>query len=110
MAEYAMGLGVPAENIIEEDQSLNTYENILFSEQIIRRERLKQPTFVTLDLYTRRVVAMAQKLGWKDFYWLSAVSRGESAYGYKWLQTYSRATIACYEVLASAYSRLRGWA
>jgi hypothetical protein len=110
MAEYAIGLGVPPENILEEDQSLNTYENILFSKEIVERERFRQPTFVTLDLYTRRVVATAQKLGWQDFYWLSAFSKGEPAHGYKWLQTHSRGTILCYEVLAFACSRIRGWA
>jgi hypothetical protein len=29
MADYAVRLGVPPQNVIEEDQSLNTYENLL---------------------------------------------------------------------------------
>jgi uncharacterized SAM-binding protein YcdF (DUF218 family) len=48
---------------------------------IIAAEHLQQPTLVTLDLYTRRAVATARKLGWKDFYWLSVFSEGEPAYG-----------------------------
>jgi vancomycin permeability regulator SanA len=110
MAEYAVSLGIPRENIIEEDQSRNTYENLLFSMNITREQKLQQPTLVTLDLYTRRAVATARKLGWMDFYWLSVFSEGQPAYGYKWLQTYSRCTILCYETLAMVYSKVVGWA
>jgi len=110
MADYAVTLGIPRENLIEEDWSLTTYENLLYSMQIIQAEGLKQPTLVTLDLYTRRAVATARKLGWTDFYWLSAFSKGQPAYGYKWMQTYSRLTIVCYEVGAMIYSKLVGWA
>ena len=109
MAEYAMKLGVPRENIIEEDRSRNTYENLLYSSQIIEAEHLGQPTLVTLDLYTRRAVATANKLGWRDFYWVSAFSEGQPAYGYKWLQTHSRFTIFCYEIFATLYSKIVGW-
>ncbi len=110
MADYAVRLGIPRANVIEEDQSLNTHENLVFSSKLIAEQQLKQPTLVTLDLYTRRVVATAYKLGWRDFYWLSVFSEGEPAYGYKWIQTYSRSTIFCYELLALAFSKLRGWA
>jgi uncharacterized SAM-binding protein YcdF (DUF218 family) len=110
MAEYAVGLGIPRENVIEEDRSVTTYENLLYSMEIIQAEGLNQPTLVTLDLYTRRAVATARKLGWTDFYWLSAFSKGQPAYGYKWIQTYSRLTIFCYEIGAMVYSKIVGWA
>ena len=110
MVDYALGLGVPRESLIEEDRSLNTYQNLLYSMEIVRRLNLRQPTLVTLDLYTRRAVATARKLGWTEFYWLSAYSPGEPAYGWKFLQTFSRLTIFCYEVGAMAYSKLAGWA
>jgi hypothetical protein len=77
--------------------------------KIIKAENFQQPTLVTLDLYTKRAVATAKKLGWTDFYWLSVVSEGEPAYGYKWLQTYSRCTIFCYEIGAMIYSKFVGW-
>ena len=109
MAAYAVRLGVPAENVIEEDQSLNTYENLYYAMEIIRAKNLQQPTLVTLDLYTRRAVATARKMGWEDFYWLSVYSRGEPAYGYKWFQTHSRFTLYLYELLAMVYSKLVGW-
>lgn len=109
MADYAVSLGVPRASIIEEDRSLTTVENLSYAMEFIAAEGLAQPTLITLDLYTRRAVATAQKLGWQDFYWLSVYSSGEPAYGYKWLQTYSRLTILCYEVLAMGYSKLVGW-
>ncbi len=109
MADYAAGLGIPRRNLIEEDRSRNTYENLVYSMDIVQAEGLKQSTLVTLDLYTRRAVATARKLGWGDFYWLSAFSEGQPAYGYKWLQTYSRATILCYEIGAMLYSKVVGW-
>lgn len=110
MAEYAMRLGVPRENVIEEDRSRNTYQNLLYSMEIIKRLGLKQPTLVTLDLYGRRAVATARKVGWKDFYWLSVFSKGQPAYGYKWIQTHSRFTIFWYEVSAMILSKIVGWA
>lgn len=109
MADYAVSLGVPHENVIEEDRSWNTYTNLLYSMEIIQARKLGPPTLVTLDLYTRRAVATARKIGWTDFHWLSAFSEGEPAYGYKWLQTHSRATIFCYEVGAMIFSKMVGW-
>jgi hypothetical protein len=110
MADYTARLGVPRDRIIEEDRSLNTYENLRYSMEIVQAEGWGPPTLVTLDLYTRRAVATARRLGWGEFYWLSVYARGEPAYGWKRLQTRSRFTIFCYEVGAMVYSRLAGWA
>ena len=109
MADYAVSLGLPRENVIEEDRSWNTYTNLRYSMEIIQSHKLGPPTLVTLDLYTRRAVATARKLGWRDFYWLSVYSEGEPAYGYKWIQTYSRTTLFCYELGALIFSKLMGW-
>ena len=110
MAEYAVSLGLPRENVVEEDRSRTTHENLLYSMQMIKALNLAQPTLVTLDLYTRRAVATARKMGWTNFHWLSVFSEGEPAYGYKWLQTHSRMTIFCYEVGAMILSKMVGWA
>jgi hypothetical protein len=109
MADYARGLGIPEECLIEEDRSKNTFENLLYSSEIIQAEGFTQPTLVTLDLYTRRAVATAEALGCRGFYWLSVFAQGEPAHGYKRLQTYSRFTILCYEMAAMLYSRIKGW-
>lgn len=109
MADYAIRLGVPEANVIEENQSVNTHENLYYARQIIHERKFQQPTLVTLDLYTRRAVATAKKIGWREFHWLSVYSSGGPAYGYKWLQTQSRLTIYIYEVLAMVYSKMVGW-
>ena len=110
MVQYALGLGIPRENLIEEDRSMNTRENLLYSMEIIKRLGLQQPTLVTIDLYTRRAVATARKLGWTEFHWLSVYSRGEPAYGWKFFQTHSRLTILLYELGAMVFSKIVGWA
>ena len=81
MAAYAERLGVPRQNIIEEDRSLTTYQNLLYSLRMVEEQGLRQATLVTLDLYTRRAVATARKLAWPNLHWLSVFSRGQPAYG-----------------------------
>ena len=102
-------LGVPEDRLVLEDRSRNTFENLWYSREIIRARGWRNPTLVTLDLYTRRAVATARKQGWGEFFWVSALAKGEPAHGYKALQTYSRLTIFWYEVVAMGYSKLRGW-
>lgn len=109
MAAYARELGLAAEAIIEEGRSENTYENLVFSRQIVDEQELRQPALVMYDLHARRVLAIARKMGWEDLYWLSAASPGEGAQGIKWLRTFSRPAILVYEWLGMAYSRVRGW-
>lgn len=109
MVEYAAQQGVPRTHLIAEDRSINTWENLRFALDIIEHENLGQPTLVTLDLYTRRAVATARKMGWRDLRWLSVIASGEPAYGWKALQTHSRLTIFCYEVGAYVFSKLVGW-
>jgi uncharacterized SAM-binding protein YcdF (DUF218 family) len=109
MANYARGLGVPLGNLIKEEKSSNTYENLYYAQNIIRESEFQQPTLVTLDLYTRRAVATARKMGWNEYYWISVYSRGEPACGYKWFQTHSRFTLYLYEILAMAYSKIVRW-
>ncbi len=109
MADYAASLGVPRRCLIEEGRSRNTLENLVNSGGIIEALAIRQPTIVALDLYTRRAVAIARKLGWRDFYWLSVYARGEPAHGIKRWQTWSRGTIFLYEFLAYLYGKVAGW-
>jgi len=108
MADYGVSLGLPRKNIIEEEKSQDTYENLLYSRKIIQKEGFKQPTLVVLDLHSRRALALARKLSWKNFYWITVFSQGESGYGKKALQTSSRPVILIYEMLAYVYNMLKG--
>lgn len=109
MAEYVIRTGVPRDHVIQEDRSRNTFENLVFSREIVTSAGYREPTLVTHDLYTRRAVAVARRIGWSDLSWVSAWSKGEPASGYKYFQTYSRLTIGCYEMAAMAFCRFRGW-
>jgi uncharacterized SAM-binding protein YcdF (DUF218 family) len=107
MAQYGIKIGIPKNKIIEEGQSKNTVENLQYSRNIMDSMGLDHPTLITLDLHTKRAVAIAGKLGWKDLSWISVYSRGDAAYGYKALQTCSRFLIYVYENLAYIYAKLR---
>lgn len=109
MADYAERLGVPRARILLEDRSRNTYENLLYSRELVAQHGYKQPTLVTLDLFTRRALATARRMGWNDLHWLSVYARGGAAYGHKRLFTSSRATTFAYEVLATMYGKFVGW-
>jgi uncharacterized SAM-binding protein YcdF (DUF218 family) len=108
MKEYGIGVGIPAKFILEEDASRNTYGNLINSGKIAVKRNLKHLTLVTYDLHTRRAVAVARKLGWRNFDWISVGSKGSPAFGIKAFQTYSRLTIFLYEVLAYFYNLMRG--
>lgn len=109
MAEYLVDLGVPAERVLREDRSRNTFENLVNCLDIVRSVDPTEPTLVTHDLYTRRAVAAARKMKWPDLRWLSATSSGEPAAGWKYFQTHSRLTILLYEMAATLYCRFKGW-
>src|SRR5512138_588330 len=46
MVDYAVSLGLPRENVIEEDRSWNTYTNLLYSMEFIKAHKLGPPTLV----------------------------------------------------------------
>jgi uncharacterized SAM-binding protein YcdF (DUF218 family) len=108
MKKYGVSIGIPKNKIIEEDRSKNTYENLIYSSDIVKQNKYHQITLVTYDLHTKRTLAVARRLGWKNFYWISSSSPGSPAYGIKRFQTYSRFTIFIYEILAYLYNLVRG--
>ncbi len=58
-----MRLGVPAEMILIEDQSLNTRQNALYSGRIMRENDLSHPILVTSAFHMERSVLNFQKEG-----------------------------------------------
>ena len=109
MARYALEIGLAPEAILEEDQSTNSYENLLYSRELVTKYGYRQPVLVLYDLHARRVLATAKKMGWTNLHWLSATSPGEGAKGIKRLRTFSRPAILLYEWLGILYSRWKGW-
>ena len=109
MAAYARELGAPQSSIVEEGESKNSAENLLFSQDIMQDKGVRRPILVLYDLHARRVLAIARKMGWQDIGWVSVTSPGEGAEGIKWLRTFSRPAILLYELVGMVYSKLMGW-
>lgn len=108
MAVYAQKIGIPKKYIIEERQSVTTMENLQYSKQLITRFNFKNPTLITLDLHTKRTLAIARTQGWNKFNWISVYAKGDPAYGWKRFQTISRLNIFLYEILAYIYCIIHG--
>lgn len=63
MAEVLMKLGVPAEAMWLEVESLNTYENVVYSRPILEENGVETAVLVTSALHMPRSVAIFQKQG-----------------------------------------------
>jgi uncharacterized SAM-binding protein YcdF (DUF218 family) len=51
---YTVSLGVPENDILLENKSISTYENALFSKEIVKKRGYKSVLLVTYPLHTRR--------------------------------------------------------
>jgi uncharacterized SAM-binding protein YcdF (DUF218 family) len=67
MAKYLRAHGLPAERIVLEDRSRNTYQNILFTQRVLASQG-SVPSgsvcIVTSDFHAFRSLKLAQKAGW----------------------------------------------
>ncbi|QDQ03382.1 YdcF family protein [Lysinibacillus fusiformis] len=64
MLDYLVKRGIPAERILVEDQSTSTYENLLFSRDVLP-EGTKQITIVSNDFHLQRAKYLAKSLGFE---------------------------------------------
>lgn len=62
LMEYALTKGVPASNIFKESQSLNTYQNALFSQEIMKQKGWQTALVTTSDYHTKRACEIFRKL------------------------------------------------
>ena len=62
MQEYLKQSGVPAENILMEDQSFNTYQNLANSKKIMRQHGLQKAIIVSNASHIRRSLVLAREL------------------------------------------------
>ncbi|MCK8627462.1 YdcF family protein [Fructobacillus cardui] len=65
MKAYAEKIGIPADAILVEDQSKNTYQNMAFSKKIVLKHgwSLKQGLFATNDYHVFRAAGFARFVG-----------------------------------------------
>ena len=64
MKEFLLENGIPEERLIVENQSTSTYENLLFSQELLPDD-LKSVTIITSDYHLQRAKILAEKLGWE---------------------------------------------
>ena len=63
MAEILQIMGVPKEAIIEEPNSLNTYQNALYTKEILEKEGIKQVILITSAFHMPRSVLIFRRQG-----------------------------------------------
>lgn len=65
MTAVLVMLGIPQDAIWLESESRNTYENAVYTTQMMRSEGIEQVILVTSALHMPRSVALYRKLGWE---------------------------------------------
>lgn len=65
MFDYLVGLGVPGEQIIKENQSVNTVQNIIFSATYFNKEQARVG-IVTSNFHVFRSLRIAKKAGYQN--------------------------------------------
>jgi len=63
MRDYLVEHGIPAPTILLEDQSFNTYQNLVNSQKLMREHQLKKAIIVSNASHIRRALVLAQSLG-----------------------------------------------
>ena len=61
--DYALQSGVPAQDILIEEKSHTTYENIRYAKQVADAHNIKRVLIVSDPLHMKRAVLMAQDVG-----------------------------------------------
>lgn len=89
MAEYLQERGVPKANILLENEATSTYENLLFSEEIMKARGMETATVVTHQFHGARARDIAGFLGYEDPQFLLAPTRELNVW-----QTRGRETLA----------------
>ncbi|USB34881.1 YdcF family protein [Paenibacillus sp. YPG26] len=66
MAKYLKDHDVPAQAILLENEATNTYENLFFSREIMKRYQLNTAIIITHTFHGRRAKEMAESLSYID--------------------------------------------
>ena len=61
--DYALQNGIPAQDILIEEKSHTTYENVLYAKKIADTHAIKKVLIVSDPLHMKRAVLMAQDVG-----------------------------------------------
>jgi len=96
---YFLEKGVASKNILLDNKSFSTYENLLFSKEIMEKNSLKTAIIVSNKFHLKRASVIAKRIGIDASFSGVFVKEyvGDEVYGF------------LREVLALLYTYLRGW-
>lgn len=100
MRDYLMGKGVPEENILVDDTSYNTRQNIRHAAQLLAGREAKTVLVVTSDYHLPRAMALAEDEG------LAATGIGARTLPQYWLKNYGREGLSWIKYWMQKYLRL----
>jgi uncharacterized SAM-binding protein YcdF (DUF218 family) len=104
------GLGLPKERLTLEANSLNTWENFVFSRQLVKPKDGETWVLVTSAFHMPRAMRIASKVKWKMIPWPSDYLTGaDSHFEYTYfVSNQERADLAIHEAIGLAVYRLTG--
>ncbi|MEO0349462.1 MAG: YdcF family protein [Cyanobacteria bacterium P01_A01_bin.15] len=122
MTQIALAMGVPERDILQENESLNTYQNALYTAQILQQRQIDTVLLVTSAMHMPRAMAIFQKQGVNvtaapTDYWVSqqtlaemqGVSLGTVLNVFPDTEALHFFTKALKEYIGLGVYRLRGW-
>lgn len=77
--QYAVERGTPEEDILIEESSHTTYENIFYAKQVVAAQHLKTVLIVSDPLHMKRAVVMARDMGLEAYASPTPTTRYQSA-------------------------------
>ncbi len=112
MAEMARRFGIPGEDILIEDRSSNTYENIVFTKSLFA-ERRKPVWLVTSAIRMPRAMAVAAKQGLQTIAYPCDFRGDQRSTWWAWVPA-NHSTLALernlHEIVGMLVYRVRNWA
>jgi len=106
MAPYAQLLGVAENDLFEENRAESTYDNAIFSRDIMEKQGWKTALLVTSDFHTKRACRVFEKLNYNITCIAAYKHAGFTGYAYRNLLDL-RSIIR--EYLATIYYFVRGY-
>ena len=100
MKEYLMAKGVPEEQILVDDTSFNTRQNLRNAARLLESAGAKQVMIVTSDYHLPRAMALAQDMG------LSSSGKVSPTKAEYWLKNYTREALSWLKYWGQKYLHL----
>ncbi len=106
------GMGVPDENILIENQSIDTYMNSTMSTEILKARNLEKVLLVTHDYHLLRLSLVFQQTGLEIFPYaanISSAKKPPSWWQYFDWKNFNRLQTYAHEYIGLLAYKIRGW-